>query len=142
MTMYKQQQNGVKRLTDGAYIPDDMRNAQWRDYLKWLEKGNTPEPEFSVPERRDMQVQKIKQDASALIVSVMPMHKQCNALARGLELTYKAASGEKLTSDEVDEINTLKTLWEQINSVRAASNVAEQQAVTSDTPEAVRLGGV
>jgi hypothetical protein len=34
----------VLRLSDGAFIPTtDPLNQDYRDYLKWLEAGNTPE---------------------------------------------------------------------------------------------------
>jgi len=34
----------VLRLTDNAYIPADPRNTDYRAFLTWLGKGNTPEP--------------------------------------------------------------------------------------------------
>jgi hypothetical protein len=34
----------IKRLSDGAFIPNDPRNRDYRDYLDWLEAGNEPEP--------------------------------------------------------------------------------------------------
>ena len=40
---YKLTISGVQRLADGAFIPADERNADWRDYQAWLEAGNTPE---------------------------------------------------------------------------------------------------
>jgi len=49
--MYKQIQdilptpvNGVKRLSDNAFIPMDEANTDYQAYLAWLEAGNTPEP--------------------------------------------------------------------------------------------------
>lgn len=35
---------GVQRLADGACIPEDERNADWRAYQDWLAAGNTPDP--------------------------------------------------------------------------------------------------
>lgn len=32
------------RTTDGAVIPADMRNADYRAYRLWVEQGNTPDP--------------------------------------------------------------------------------------------------
>jgi hypothetical protein len=34
----------VRRLADGAFIPFDPDNADYRDYLAWLAQGNTPLP--------------------------------------------------------------------------------------------------
>ena len=33
----------IKR-SDGAFIPPDPDNTDYREYLAWLEAGNTPEP--------------------------------------------------------------------------------------------------
>ena len=34
----------IKRLSDGAFIPNDPGNRDYREYLDWLDAGNTPEP--------------------------------------------------------------------------------------------------
>lgn len=35
---------GVLRASDGAAIPPDPRNADWRRYLAWVAAGNTADP--------------------------------------------------------------------------------------------------
>jgi len=47
MTMtYQLTGNGdtILRTTDGAFIPPDPANTDYRAYLAWLEEGNTPLP--------------------------------------------------------------------------------------------------
>lgn len=39
---------GVVRAADGAAIPADVRNADWRDYLTWVAAGNTADAAQSV----------------------------------------------------------------------------------------------
>lgn len=54
--MYKEIPNGmVKRLLDGAFIPPDPRNADWREYQEWLAKGNTPLPVYTPEELTEKQ---------------------------------------------------------------------------------------
>lgn len=43
--------SGAILRSDGAWIPFDERNADYRDYLAWLADGNTPEsPSITIPE--------------------------------------------------------------------------------------------
>lgn len=32
----------VLRIADGAFIPSDVKNADYRAYTKWVAAGNTP----------------------------------------------------------------------------------------------------
>lgn len=42
--MYKLSENGVIRLADGAFVPEETRNSDYQAYQAWLGAGNTPEP--------------------------------------------------------------------------------------------------
>jgi hypothetical protein len=43
--MYQQtSSNGIRRLTDNAFIPFDPSNTDYQAYLAWLSEGNVPTP--------------------------------------------------------------------------------------------------
>jgi len=48
--MYKLTENGIQRLSDMAFIPEAEGNIDWKQYKKWIAKGNTPDLEFSQAE--------------------------------------------------------------------------------------------
>lgn len=54
MADYKLTAEGVLRNSDGAHVPDDIRNRDWRKYQDWLRAGNTPDPADPVPPQRDV----------------------------------------------------------------------------------------
>ncbi len=46
---YRLTEDGVQRLSDTAFLPATMKNADWRDYQKWLSEGNAPEAKLPKP---------------------------------------------------------------------------------------------
>ena len=34
----------IKRLSDNAFIPFDLSNTDYQEYLEWLAEGNEPKP--------------------------------------------------------------------------------------------------
>lgn len=41
--------SSIRRLSDGAVIPTEPQNSDYREYLMWLEAGNLPESADPVP---------------------------------------------------------------------------------------------
>jgi hypothetical protein len=43
--MYQQTfSNGVRRLSDNAFIPFDTQNTDAKEFALWLQAGNNPDP--------------------------------------------------------------------------------------------------
>ncbi len=40
----KDDNNVIQRISDGAFIPKNNENTDYKTYLEWLSEGNTPEP--------------------------------------------------------------------------------------------------
>lgn len=49
MTRYALTAGAEIRRDDGATIPADKRNADYREYLSWVEKGGVPDPYVPPP---------------------------------------------------------------------------------------------
>ena len=66
--MYKlSSSTSIIRLVDNASIPNDTGNRDYVEYLDWLAEGNTPEPAFSLEERRVNQRNVLKQGRDEII---------------------------------------------------------------------------
>lgn len=51
---YQLKKHGVKRLADSMFIPNDLRNRDWREYLDWVTQGNTAAPDDPDPALPDL----------------------------------------------------------------------------------------
>ena len=69
--MYKLAKGGVIRLSDGAFIPEDPNNRDWKEYQEWLAQGNKPQPQYTTVELREQLRVKMLALRSARIDSVL-----------------------------------------------------------------------
>lgn len=53
------EESGVIRIADGAAIPADESNRDWRAFLEWQNEGNTPDPQFTPEEMVTQQRQEL-----------------------------------------------------------------------------------
>jgi hypothetical protein len=56
MTMYKwlDTDKSVRRLVDGAVIPNAAGNSDWVRFQEWVAEGNTPQPADQPPPPLDL----------------------------------------------------------------------------------------
>lgn len=57
----------ITRLSDHTFIPIDPRNADYREYLVWLEEGNTPEPADPEPQPVELTPQQKLENAGLTV---------------------------------------------------------------------------
>lgn len=86
---YKLAGNGVIRLADGANIPPEPRNGDWREYQAWLAKGNAPTPADPEPTKPDLSdPDNLEKVVRAVLLAAAAMSGRTPAQARA---AFKAA---------------------------------------------------
>ncbi len=123
---------GVVRLSDSAFIPEAAGNRDWDEYQEWLAAGNTPEPAETLNEIKSRRKAEISAEADSRIDARYPMRQQLNMLARTLELVDKGTRVSRTPAEDA-EIESRRSVWTWIGSVRAAESSAKAQVDAAST---------
>lgn len=107
MSKYKIISNGIIR-EDGANIPVNLSNKDYREYLDWVAAGNTPDPADQMPPRQTAlsPSQQIilanGEDAALVTITGQPgalINYTVNGEAQSLTLDASGADALELTCD-------------------------------------------
>ncbi len=93
--MYQLSRHGVKRLSDGALIPPDPENKEWREYLAWVAEGNTAAPRYTPEELAAIEAARAAAAATALqrqqdIETSLPSWAEVQAAVEGVTTLAQA----------------------------------------------------
>ena len=83
----------VMRISDSAFIPFDVDNSDYQQYLEWLQAGNQPEPPDPKPE-----------------LSYSELRRQAYQTESD-PLFFKAQRGEATQQDWLDKVAEIKARW-------------------------------
>lgn len=96
---------GVMRISDGASIPPDISNSDWRNYQKWLSLGNSPLP-------KDLPPQPTKDELDA---------KESKEYAKLISL--KGMSPSEVQAWVDSNINTLADVKDALKTLAIAASI-------------------
>lgn len=115
--MYKLTDEGVLRLSDGSHITC-RTNRDWLMYEKWLEDGNTPEPEFTqdelVTNTLNTEILELKDDlrnAQVWMFRMIAELYKVNKINGALNVHYDSTVLDKM-QDWNQKLNRLKEIDE------------------------------
>ena len=128
MSKYKLSITGVVR-EDGAFIPNSIGNADWREYLIWLEAGNTPDPQYALAELRELKVSGIKAAFEATLIQPL-------AVTTSTGKSFNIDVTEKAQTDFL-KVLTMAQLFNTNCGIRDADNLSQ----TLTVPEFIEVIG-
>lgn len=126
--MYQLNENGVIRLSDNAYIPADLGNRDYTDFIAWEAAGNEPLP---IPPKSEEQLRaEWKKERAAAVAAIK----------------VTTAAGNTFDGDEVSQARMARAILglnssvsETVTWVLADNRVI--QATATELGEALALAG-
>jgi len=150
--MYKLLKNGYVSK-DGEFIPNDVNNSKWREYLSWVDAGNTPEPvdidirrssvKVSARSYRDLKVSQAVSYADKAFDGSVDAQRTLGALVSSLNngdsANFTANDGTRAsyTRTQLVELLQAMVIKDQLAYNRYAQLVAE--IYVSDNPESINV---
>lgn len=117
---YKLSPIGVVNLKTGANIPKSLGNRYWNEYQEWLKEGNTPLPELSLEDHKNLkrsEINKLKKDKIDSIVG----DKVTFDISKAIYLLNKFVNGVA-TPGELDTLSELRVKFESVNDIESRCN--------------------
>lgn len=69
MMLYRLTLNGITRLNDGAFIPNNLGNRDYQAYMAWCEAGNEAEPLHSLGDAQALKLAELDAACAAAILA-------------------------------------------------------------------------
>lgn len=92
MSIYKYRPGGVVRISDGALIPDDPTNADWRAYCEWVAAGGETAPAYSLDDAKALKLVELDDACASSIIAGF----NSDALASSYRYPSKASDQSNL----------------------------------------------
>ena len=110
MMMYRLLNKGVLKLSTNECIPDCDENYHWKEYLKWRENGNIPDPQYSLDDYKNIKISE---------VNGMSLKLCCN-------------------SNDVDEWDPV-SIKKYLKAVRVFAKTLKEKIKNSDDPNSINI---
>lgn len=131
MAKYKLAGDMIQNKETTAFIPKDPGNIHYVEYLQWESEGNTPDPEFTLEQRRERRISELKEQASNYIEQYIPEKDQRYTLG---QVTFLLDS--QAPSNDV-RLEAARADWTWINLVMQERDNKVSAVKTSDNPESI-----
>lgn len=128
--MYKILTGAVLRISDGATIPNDVANKDWRAYQDWLAEGNSPAPMLNFDDQKSAALDAIDHFHSAVVQKLVSNPTQVEKDTWALKLEISSAITNKAAVSAAGQafLKSAGFTTEAAKSAWAASVMAKSAA--------------